>query len=87
MLQTNFKVDITPRLTFSERLQSIFTKEEAGQDTHHTVSTLEFKIKQHLDLDAPVHLGFILGKPRAESDGEIPENSDFYLTVGLGYRF
>ena len=86
MLQTNFKVDITPRLTFSERLQSIFTKEEAGQDTHHAVSTLEFKSQTASGPGCLVHLG-LSAKAQGRSDGEIPENSDFYLTVGLGYRF
>ncbi len=86
MLQTYFKVDITPRLTFSEKVQGILTKEEAGQYTHHAVSTLEFKVKRHLDLGVSF-LWDYLQKPKAESDGQIPQRSDFYLTVGLGYRF
>lgn len=86
VLQTYFKVDLTRCLTFSENLRTIFTKEEAGQYTHHAVSTLEFKIKRHLDLDVSFVWDY-LKRPRAESSGEIPQNSDFYLTVGLGYRF
>ena len=50
MLETRFKADLTQRLTFIETWQSIFTSKEAGQYTHHSVSTLEFEIKRHLEL-------------------------------------
>ncbi|HOX55372.1 MAG TPA: DUF481 domain-containing protein [Candidatus Paceibacterota bacterium] len=86
VLETYFKMDLTRRLTFSENLRTIFAKEEAGQYTHHAVSKLEFKIKQHLDFDVSFVWEY-LHKPEADSSGEIPQNSDFYLTVGLGYRF
>ena len=86
VLQTYFKTDITERLTFSERLQTIFTEQQAGQYTHHAVSTLEFKVKRHVDLDVSFVWDY-LRDPKAESNGDIPEKSDYYLTVGLGLRF
>jgi len=85
-VSTSFKVDISRRLTLSEKLQSIFTKEEAGQYTHHSVTSLEFKIKRHLDLDVSFVWEY-LHKPAMESNGDLPQNSDFYLTLGLGLRF
>ncbi len=86
VLNSNFKQDITQRLTFKQSWQSIFTKREAGQYTHHSVSTLEFEIKRHLNLDVSFIWDY-LQNPQTRSDGEIPQNSDYYLTVGFGVRF
>jgi hypothetical protein len=86
VLNTNFKADITSRLTFIESWQSIFTKKEAGQYTHHAVTTLEFEIKRHLDLDVSLVWDY-LQSPQVKSDGIVPQKSDTYLTVGLGVRF
>ena len=83
---SNFKQDITSRLTFIQSWQSIFVKKEAGQYTHHTVSTLEFEIKRHLNLDVSLVWDY-LNSPQVKSDGTVPQKSDTYLTVGLGLRF
>ncbi len=86
VLNSNFKADITQRLTFIQSWQSIFTKKEAGQYSHHSVSTLEFEIKRHLNLDVSFIWDY-LQNPQTRSDGDIPQNSDYYLTVGFGVRF
>jgi len=86
VLNSNFKADITQRLTFKQSWQSIFTKKEAGQYSHHSVSTLEFEVKRHLNLDVSFIWDY-LQNPQTRSDGEIPQNSDYYLTVGFGVRF
>jgi hypothetical protein len=86
MLQSYFKADITRRLTFIQTLQSTFTSEDSGQYTHHSVSTLEYEIKRHLDLDVS-YIWDYLQNPQQKSDGSIPERSDRYLTVGFGVRF
>jgi hypothetical protein len=86
VLQSNFKYDITRRLTFIQTIQSTFTKREAGQYTHHAVTTLEFEIKRHLNLDVSFVWDY-LQNPQTRSDLSIPQKSDFYLTVGLGVRF
>jgi hypothetical protein len=86
VLNSNFKADITQRLTFIQSWQSTFTKKEAGQYTHHAVSTLEFEIKRHLNLDVSFVWDY-LQNPQRKSDGAIPQNSDYYLTVGFGVRF
>lgn len=51
VLGSSFNADITRRLTFIQTWQSTSTKEQSGQYTHHAVSTLEFEIKRHLNLD------------------------------------
>jgi hypothetical protein len=86
VLNSNFKADITQRLTFIQSWQSIFTEKEAGQYSHHSVSTLEFEIKRHLNLDVSFVWDY-LQYPQARSDGDVPQNSDYYLTVGFGVRF
>jgi len=86
VLESNFKFDITRRLTFIQTWQSTFTSKESGQYTHHAVATLEFEIKRHLNLDVSFIWDY-LQNPQTRSDGIIPEKSDRYLTVGLGVRF
>jgi hypothetical protein len=86
VLQSSFKADLTSRLTFIQLWQSMFTKRDAGQYTHHTVSTLEFEIKRHLNLDVSFIWDY-LQNPQPKSDGVVPQKSDTYLTVGLGVRF
>lgn len=86
LLQSNFKADITSRLTFIQQWQSIFTKQEAGQYTHHSVTTLEFEIKRHLNLDVSLVWDY-LQNPQTKADGVVPQKSDTYLTVGFGVRF
>ena len=86
VLDSNFKVDITQRLTFIQSWQSTFTSRESGQYTHHSVSTLEFEIKRHLNLDVSFIWDY-LQNPQPKSDGITPQKSDRYLTVGFGVRF
>ncbi len=86
VLSSNFKIDITDRLTFIQNWESAFTKQQAGLYTHHAVTTLEFEIKQHLNLDVSFIWDY-LQNPQTRSDGAIPQKSDYYLTVGFGVRF
>jgi hypothetical protein len=86
VFESNFKYDLTSRLTIIQTLQSTLTERDAGQYTHHAVSTLEFEIKRHLNLDVSFIWDY-LHNPQPRSDGTIPEKSDYYLTVGLGVRF
>jgi hypothetical protein len=50
------------------------------------VSTLEFEIKWHLNLDVS-YVWDYLQNPERKSDGVMPQKSDTYLTVGFGARF
>ena len=86
VLNSNFKADITKRLTFKQSWQSIFTKKDSGQYTHHSVSILEFEIKRHLDLDVSFIWDY-LQNPETRSDGDRPQRSDYYLTMGFGVKF
>lgn len=86
VLNSNFKADVTQRLTFIQSWQSTFTSKDSGQYTHHAVTTLEFEIKRHLNLDVSFIWDY-LQDPQTRSDGAAPQKSDYYLTVGFGVRF
>jgi hypothetical protein len=85
-IQMYFKAEATSRLTFIESFTGTFTSQEAGLYNHHFVSTLEFEIKRHLELD----LSFVwdyLQNPQAEANLAVPVRSDLRLTLGIGARF
>jgi hypothetical protein len=86
VLQTYFKADITRRLKFTQTIGIALTTEEAGRYSHHAVSTLEFEIKRHVDLDVSWVWDY-LQNPQATSSGVLPQQSDFRLTVGVGVKF
>jgi putative salt-induced outer membrane protein YdiY len=86
VLQTSFKADITRRLKFSQTIGVALTSEEAGLYSHHAVSTLEFEIKRHLDLDVSFVWDY-LENPQAESSGALPQHSDCRLNLGIGVKF
>ena len=86
VFESNFNYDLTSRLTFIQTLESVVSKRDAGQYTHHAVTTLEFEIKRHLNLDVSFIWDYIQN-PQPRSDGAIPEKSDYYLTIGFGVRF
>ncbi|MBN2506731.1 MAG: DUF481 domain-containing protein [Verrucomicrobia bacterium] len=86
VLQSYFKIDITRRLKFIESIGITLTREQAGLYSHHAVSTLEFEIKRHLDLDISFVWDY-LQNPQTEEDGVLPRRSDFRLNVGVGVKF
>jgi putative salt-induced outer membrane protein YdiY len=86
VLQSRFEADITRRLDIILSYRGTATSKEAGLYTHHAVSTLEFEIKHHLNLDVSFIWDY-LQHPQAEDSGAIPQRSDFLLTVGLGANF
>ena len=86
VLQTSFKADITRRLKFIETIGATLSSEEAGLYSHHAVTTLEFEIKRHLDLNVSFVWDY-LQNPQTESSGTVPQHSDFRLNVGVGVKF
>jgi len=86
VLQTYFKTDITRRLKFTETIGVTLTREDAGLYSHHALSTLEFEIKRHLDMDVSFVWDY-LQNPQVGETGVLPQRSDFRLTLGLGMQF
>jgi putative salt-induced outer membrane protein YdiY len=86
VLQTSFKADLTRRLKFIQTIGVALTSEEAGLYSHHSVSTLEFEIKRHLDLDVSFVWDY-LQNPRREASGALPQHSDVRLNLSIGVKF
>ena len=86
VLQTSFKTDLTRRLKFIETINLTLTSKEAGFYSHHAVSTLDFEIKRHLDLNVSFVWDY-LQNPQVEASGFLPQHSDFRLTLGVGVKF
>ncbi len=86
VLQTSFKADITRRLKFIETINATLTSKDSGLYSHHAVSTLEFEIKRHLDLNVSFVWDY-LQNPKIDSSGATPLRSDFRLNVGVGVKF
>jgi len=86
LLQSNFKADITSRLTFIQTFAATLASEEAGLYSHHFVATLEYEIKKNLD----ANISFVwdyLQNPQTEASGVVPQHSDLRMTVGIGVKF
>jgi len=86
VFQSSFKADITDRLKFIQTFGATLTGQESGLYTHHAVSTLEFEIKRHLNLNVSFVWDF-LQNPHTESNGATPQRSDFRLNLGAGVKF
>ena len=86
VFSSSFKADITDRLKFIQTFGATFTSSDAGFYTHHAVSTLEFEIKRHLDLNVSFVWDY-LAQPQAESNGSVPQHSDYRLNLGIGIKF
>jgi hypothetical protein len=85
-LQSYLKADITKRLKLIHEYRGSLTTKEAGQYSDHDVSTREFEIKHHLNLDVSFIWDY-LRYLQTENNGDVPKRSDYCLTVGLGVNF
>jgi hypothetical protein len=86
VLQSTFKADFTDRLKFIQTFGATLTSQEAGLYTHHAVSTQEFEIKRHLNLNVSFVWDY-LQDPKPEATGIVPQHSDYRLIVGAGVKF
>ncbi len=86
ILQSEFKADITSRVTFIQTFSSTLASREAGLYSHHLVATLEYEIKKALDLNVSFVWDY-LQNPQTEASGVVPQRSDLRLTMGVGVKF
>ncbi len=86
ILQSEFKADVTSRLTFIQTFSSTLASQEAGLYSHHLVATLEYEIKKALDLNISFVWDY-LQNPQTEASGVVPQRSDLRLTMGVGVKF
>ncbi len=86
IFQSEFKADITSRVTFIQTFSSTLASKEAGLYSHHLVATLEYEIKKALDLNISFVWDY-LQNPQTEASGLVPQRSDLRLTMGVGVKF
>ena len=69
-----------------DRFFTILRSTPMPTHTHHAVSTLDFEIKRHLNLNGSSVWDY-LQSPQTDSSGTLPQHSDFRNNVGVGVKF
>ena len=83
---TRLDMELTKRIDFILEYRGQFSGRNTGNDSHHTVATLEFEIHKRLNLD----LSFTwdrVSNPETDASGHTPSKDDARLNVGLGVDF
>lgn len=83
---TNLEWDVTKDIDFRFDYIVQVGVPEIGNTDHHAFLSLSIDIAKDLDLDLSLTWDRV-GQPARESDGDLPEKSDFRYTVGLGWEF
>jgi putative salt-induced outer membrane protein YdiY len=83
---SRFQWDISHRTELILEYRGLFTSQEVGETTHHTVSTLSLELTKRFDLDVSLVWDRI-SQPKTGADGVEPKPDDFRLVVGLGVDF
>ncbi|MCU0787338.1 MAG: DUF481 domain-containing protein [Verrucomicrobia bacterium] len=86
VLGTRFNWDITKRIEFTMDYKGQLSASEANSTTHHTELIWELEITRVLDLDVSFIWDYI-ADPKPDSDGVVPQNSDYRLVLALGVDF
>ena len=85
-LDSRLDLDITDRINVVLQYRGQFSGRETGNNTHHGVATLEFKIHKRLDLDVSFTWDRV-ANPETDASGHTPSKDDFRLNLGLGIDF
>ena len=86
VFSSRFDWDIARGIDLILEYRGQYTSREAGDTTHHSVSTLSLELTKRLDLD----ISFIwdrINNPKVGADGLQPKPDDYRLVVGLGVDF
>jgi len=82
---TKYDTEFTKNIDFNAIYRFYIVNQESGKYTHHAVATLEIELTRKFDLD----LSFVWDRiqdPKREADGQMPEQDDFYLFIGIGFE-
>jgi hypothetical protein len=80
---TNFDIDMPKRFEWSNIYQMQLIVTELGNTNQHLNSTLSFDFWGPLDFDTTFQWDWV-SDPQADSDGNVPKQSDFRISVGFG---
>jgi hypothetical protein len=86
VIATTFDAELTRWMDFDYEYRAQFTEKEAGQYNHHMVAGFETEITTALDFDVS-GVWDRVQSPRENDAGEIPEQDDFRLIVGISLDF
>ena len=85
-LGTNFDTELTSWMDYLFSFTATFLDDESGSYQHHLLTTLSSDLVGNFDID----FSFVWDRtenPPPLADGQIPEQDDFRLLVGLSYEF
>jgi putative salt-induced outer membrane protein YdiY len=83
---SRFDWDISRRVELILEYRGQYTSREAGETTHHFVTTLSLELTKRFDLDVSLVWDRI-NNPKVGADGEQPLPDDLRLVIGLGIDF
>jgi len=85
VISTAFDTELNKKTDFNASYRCNFVNEESGKYTHHALAALEFELTNRLDLNLSV-IWDRIHKPKAEEDGTVPDQDDFYYFCGLEFE-
>ncbi|MBW1898504.1 MAG: DUF481 domain-containing protein, partial [Deltaproteobacteria bacterium] len=84
-VNTRYDTELTKRTDFNALYKFNVVNQESGRYTHNAKVALEFELTKRLDLD----FSFVwdrIQEPKADEDGEVPAQDDFYFFCGIGFE-
>jgi putative salt-induced outer membrane protein YdiY len=85
-IETNFDQDWTKDIEFKYTYRAQFTNTASGKYNHHMEMRIETEWTSVLDFDIALNWDRT-EKPQPDDQGEVPQQDDFRMIVGLGIEF
>ena len=85
-LGTDFTFEVTGDIDYDASYNVQMVNEASGGNIHHFQTGLEIDLANDFDLDLTFYVDRT-ENPKANSEGDIPEKSDYRLVVSFGYDF
>ena len=86
MLGTSLDHELTSNLDVHFSYRSQFTNQASGRYNHHMVGGFSVELSSWLDFDVSLVWDRIQ-QPQADPSGNLPDQDDWRLIVGLGFEF
>lgn len=85
-LGTNFTYEVTSDIDYDAAYSVQMVDEASGDTIHHFQTGLEVELANDFDLDLTLYVDHT-ESPKPNSDGVIPDKSDYRLVISFGYDF
>jgi hypothetical protein len=83
---TRLEWDVTPKIELTFRYGISLGLSDLDNTNHHLITTLSLDVWGDIDLDLTFQWDRI-GDPQRDAAGDVPDNDDFRMSVGLGWDF